>query len=316
MNKQSLYNELVIPQNYTGRRADTAISDLLPSTTRVQIKRLIEEKNILIDNLPFKPSKKLLGGETVRINHIEPEEIDLRPEDIDIDFIYEDDDLVVINKPPGISVHPGAGIRSGTLVNALLYKCKNLSGIGGKIRPGIVHRLDKDTSGIMVVAKNDISHNVLAGQFKTRNVSKKYLALLAGNIKQRSGEITLAIGRHRTNRIKFSSNSTSTKTAVTKWSLVKSYKSACLVEAEPHTGRTHQLRVHFSEIGYPILGDKLYGNKIQDSNIKRLSKELNRQALHAFSLSFNHPLSNRRLYFEAPLAKDIEKTISNLERYV
>jgi len=316
MNKQPLYNEIVIPENYTGKRVDIAISDLLPSITRVQIKRLIEENNILINNLPVKPSKKLIGGETARINYTEPEEIKLSPENIDIDFLYEDVDLVVLNKPAGISVHPGAGIKSGTLVNALLHKCKDLSGIGGKIRPGIVHRLDKDTSGIMVVAKNDMSHNFLVEQFKTRNIKKKYIALLEGNIKEKAGTISLPIGRHRTNRIKFSSNSNSTKTAITKWLLIKNYKAVSLVEVEPYTGRTHQIRVHFSEIGYPILGDKLYGHKIQDSLIKGVSKELNRQALHAFSLSFDHPRDRKELYFEAPIPEDMDNVINILRKNV
>lgn len=316
MNKPQLYNEIVIPDSYAGKRVDITISDLLPSITRVQIKRLIEQKDILINNLPVKPSKKLLGGETARINYKEPEKINLEAEDIDIDFIYEDVDLVVINKPAGISVHPGAGIKSGTLVNALLHKCKNLSGIGGKIRPGIVHRLDKDTSGIMVVAKNDLSHNFLVQQFKTRNIKKKYIALLTGNLKEKSGAISLPIGRHKTNRIKFSSDSNSTKTALTKWSLMKNYKAACLVEVQPHTGRTHQIRVHFSEIGHPVLADKLYCHKIQDTVLREVSKELNRQALHAFSLSFEHPRDCRPLYFEAPIPEDMDKAINILEKYV
>ncbi|NIP38425.1 MAG: RluA family pseudouridine synthase [Candidatus Dadabacteria bacterium] len=315
MDKQELPDEIVIPASYAGKRADIIISELIPSITRVQIKRLIEQNNILINDLPVKPSKKLLGGETIRIAYVQPEEIDIAPEDIDTEFIYEDDDIAVINKPAGLSVHPGAGIKSGTLVNALLYKCKNLSGIGGKIRPGIVHRLDKDTSGIMVVAKNDLSHNFLVEQFKGRNVKKKYIALLAGNLKEKSGEITLPIGRHRTDRIKFSSDSNSTKTAVTKWSLVKNYQGACLVEASPHTGRTHQIRVHFSEIGHPILGDKLYGHKIQDAFINNVSKRLGRQALHAFSLSFEHPRDRKMLYFEAPLPEDIKEAVGKLKQY-
>lgn len=313
MTNQPLYNEIVISEIYAGKRVDIAISDLIPTITRVRIKRLIEQNDILINNLPVKPSKKLLGGEIVRINYRKPEEINIKAEDIDIDFIYEDDDIAVINKPAGISVHPGAGIKSGTLVNALLHRCKNLSGIGGKIRPGIVHRLDKDTSGIMVVAKNDISHNFLVEQFKTRSIKKKYIALIAGNLKRKSGTISLPIGRHRTNRIKFSSDSNSTKTAITKWSIMKNYKSACLIEAEPHTGRTHQIRVHFSEIGHHILGDKLYGHKIQDVRIHDVSKRLNRQALHAFSLTFKHPQKLKPLYFEAPLPEDIKKVMSELE---
>ncbi|HSG30005.1 MAG TPA: RluA family pseudouridine synthase [Thermodesulfobacteriota bacterium] len=316
MGKQLSYDEIIIPKSFAGKRADTTISDLLPSITRVQIKRLIDEHHILINELPFKPSRKLSGGETVRIEHVEPEEIDIVPQDIEIDFIYEDRDIVVINKPPGISVHPGAGIKSGTLVNALLYKCKNLSGIGGKIRPGIVHRLDKDTSGIMVVAKNNLSHNHLVEQFKGRTIKKKYLALLIGNPKEQTGEITLPIGRHRTNRIKFSSDSNSTKTALTKWSVVKRFKGACLCEAEPYTGRTHQIRVHFSEIGYPVLGDKLYGKKIQDAVINNISKNLGRQALHAFSLSFEHPRDGKSLYFEAQIPHDMKEAIRELEGYV
>ncbi|NIT14842.1 MAG: RluA family pseudouridine synthase, partial [Candidatus Dadabacteria bacterium] len=259
MIKKPSYEEIVVPDEYTGKRVDTAISDLVPNITRARIKRLIEQQRILIDAQPVKPSKKLVGGEVVRIEYEEPQELEITAEDIDIDIVYEDIDIAVINKPAGMSVHPGAGIKSGTLVNALLYKCKDLSGIGGKIRPGIVHRLDKDTSGIMVVAKNDMSHNRLAEQFKSREVEKKYFALLSGTMKAKSGTISLPLGRHRTKRIKFSSDSSSAKSAVTKWKLIENYKSSCLVEAMPHTGRTHQIRVHFAEVGHPILGDRLYG---------------------------------------------------------
>lgn len=309
-------NQIKVPPDFTGKRADTAISDLLPSITRVQIKRLIESSDILIDNLPVKPSKKLLGGEIVTITYSEPEPIDVVPENLDVEIVYEDDDIAVVNKPAGMSVHPGAGIKSGTLVNALLYQCKNLSGIGGKIRPGIVHRLDKDTSGIMVVAKNDRSHNNLVDQFKSRDVKKKYVAIITGIFKEKSGEIALPLGRHRINRVKFSSDSTSTKAALTKWTLVSQFSGASLVNAEPYTGRTHQIRVHFAESGHPILGDKLYGRKISDQLINDLSKKLNRQALHAFSLSFKHPGSNKNLCFEAPIPPDMTEVIKVLEQHV
>lgn len=303
-----------MPSTYSGKRVDVALAKLLPSLTRVQIKRLLHNNNILINEKSTKPSKIISGGEIVNVILPPPEKLDLLPENIDIEFIYEDKDIVVLNKPPGISVHPGAGIKSGTLVNALLHRCKDLSGIGGVIRPGIVHRLDKDTSGIMVVAKNDIAHQKLVEQFKARLVKKRYLALIVGKPKDEKGTISLPLGRHKTNRIKISSITNRSKEAVTNWKVLKKFNKLSYIQAEPLTGRTHQIRVHLSESGYPIVGDKLYGiNKYSDKYLKLISTKASRQMLHAYSLSFNHPVTNDFVTFNAPLSPDFEKVLSYIE---
>jgi len=314
MIENDLIKRIKMPSTYSGKRVDVALAKLLPSLTRVQIKRLLHNNNILINEKSTKPSKIISGGEIVNVILPPPEKLDLLPENIDIEFIYEDKDIVVLNKPPGISVHPGAGIKSGTLVNALLHRCKDLSGIGGVIRPGIVHRLDKDTSGIMVVAKNDIAHQKLVEQFKARLVKKRYLALIVGKPKDEKGTISLPLGRHKTNRIKISSITNRSKEAVTNWKVLKKFNKLSYIQAEPLTGRTHQIRVHLSESGYPIVGDKLYGiNKYSDKYLKLISTKASRQMLHAYSLSFNHPVTNDFVTFNAPLSPDFEKVLSYIE---
>ncbi len=314
MIENDLIKRIKMPSTYSGKRVDVALAKLLPSLTRVQIKRLLDNNNILINEKSTKPSKIISGGEIVNVILPPPEKLDLLPENIDIEFIYEDKDIVVLNKPPGISVHPGAGIKSGTLVNALLHRCKDLSGIGGVIRPGIVHRLDKDTSGIMVVAKNDIAHQKLVEQFKARLVKKRYLALIVGKPKDEKGTISLPLGRHKINRIKISSITNRSKEAVTNWKVLKKFNKLSYIQAEPLTGRTHQIRVHLSESGYPIVGDKLYGiNKYSDKYLKLISTKASRQMLHAYSLSFNHPVTNDFVTFNAPLSPDFEKVLSYIE---
>lgn len=314
MSKADETKTITVTQENSGKRADVVLSEFLTGLTRSQIKRLIEEKRVLVKDSPIKPSSKLSEGEVVNISLPEPEPLELTAEDLGIELIFEDESIAVVNKPAGMTVHPGAGIKTGTLVNALLYKCKDLSGIGGKIRPGIVHRLDKETSGVMVVAKNDTAHNSLVEQFKTRAVKKKYLALLVGNIKADSGVIESEIGRHTTNRIKMSSNTKSGRESVTDWKTLERYGKATLVQAEPRTGRTHQIRVHFSESGYPLLADKVYGfKKPKDDVIKRATKIMGRQALHARALGFKHPATGEHMSFEAPLPEDMEKTMEYLK---
>ena len=222
--------------------------------------------------------------------------------------------IVVVNKPAGMVVHPGAGVKSGTLVNALLYKCKDLSGIGGKIRPGIVHRLDKETSGVIVVAKNDKSHNSLVNQFKSRTVKKRYIAIVQGNIKEESGEFSSQIGRDPINRIKMSSKSKSGRESLTLWKVIERFQVATLVEAEPKTGRTHQIRVHFSENGHPLLADKVYGHKKQKNNLlSAAAKEIGRHALHASLIGFKHPESGEWIEFTAPTPDDMNQALKYLE---
>lgn len=314
MSKAAQIKTLEVNKELSGKRVDIVLAEFLTDLTRSQIKKLIEENMVLIGQKPIKPSTKISEGDVVEVTLPEPEPLDLTAEDLGIKLLYEDESIAVVDKPAGMSVHPGAGIKSGTLVNALLYACTDLSGIGGKIRPGIVHRLDKDTSGVMVVAKNDSAHNSLVEQFKGRDVKKKYLAIVLGNIKGDSGVIESEIGRHPTNRIKMSSNTKAGRESVTLWKVLERYGKAALVEAEPKTGRTHQIRVHFSESGYPLLADKVYGHKKpKDDVIKRASKIMGRQALHARELGFTHPATGEQMTFEAPVPEDMEKALEFLK---
>lgn len=304
-----------VTQELSGKRADIVLSHFLSDHTRSQIKKLIEDQNVLVNGKPIKPSKKFDEGEMVHVNLPKPESIDAEPENIPLNIIYEDSSIIVVNKPAAMVVHPGAGVKNGTLVNALLYKCDDLSGIGGKIRPGIVHRLDKDTSGVMVVAKNDQAHNSLVDQFKSRIVKKRYLAIVEGSPKADSGSFESAIGRDPKDRKKISSKSKYGRESLTLWKVLNRYESACFVEAEPKTGRTHQIRVHFSENGYPILADKIYGHKKQrNKNLSEIEKKMARQALHASKLAFTHPENQEWVEFTAPLADDMTKALEALEK--
>jgi 23S rRNA pseudouridine1911/1915/1917 synthase len=315
MDKGNKTQILKIAKELSGIRADVVLSELISGHTRSQIKKLIDDNWIILQDRSLKPSTKLEEGDVVQITLPEPEPLDLAPEDLSVELLYEDECIAVIDKPAGMTVHPGAGVKSGTLVNALLFQCKDLSGIGGKIRPGIVHRLDKDTSGVMVVAKNDQAHNSLVEQFKTREVKKRYIAIVEGNVKGDSGVFESEIGRHPTNRIKMSSRAKAGRESVTKWKTLERYGPATLVEAEPRTGRTHQIRVHFSESGYPVLADKVYGpKKNRNEVLKSASKLMGRQALHAWELGFKHPLTDEFLQFKAPLPRDMEKTLKYLKQ--
>ena len=306
--------KIVISADYAGKRADIIISELFTNFSRSQIRKHIKQGDILIDEEEFKPSRLLNGGEIATFHIPAPEPIEAKPENIPLDIIFQNPDFIVVNKPPGIVVHAGAGVRSGTLVNALLFLCKDLSGIGGKLRPGIVHRLDKDTSGIIVAAKNDYCHSNLAGQFKDRTVKKEYLAIVRGVIKKDSGSFSSVIGRHKKNRIKMSSITHSGRDSFTEWTVLKRFRKATLVQVNPKTGRTHQIRVHFSENGFPLLCDSLYGNKKSDEEVvKNISSNLNRHALHAYKLGFNDPRDGKYLEFKAEIPSDIKNALKLLE---
>jgi 23S rRNA pseudouridine1911/1915/1917 synthase len=314
MNRAEHTERFQITEDMSGKRADVAISYLLKNVTRSQTKRMLEQGLILVDGKPVKPSRKLSRGESVSVTFFPPEPIEALPQDIPISILYEDDDIIVVNKPSGIAVHPGAGVKGGTLVNALLYKCRGLSGIGGKLRPGIVHRLDKDTSGVMVVAKNDLTHNSLVDQFKSHETKKGYLALAVGDIREESGSFSSTIGRSPRDRKRMSTKAKRGKEALTLWKVIKRYNGVTMVEAKPKTGRTHQIRVHFAENGHPLLGDRVYGLKRYKSELlESASKKLGRQALHALKLSFRHPRTGKILYFSAPIPDDIKAVINLLE---
>jgi 23S rRNA pseudouridine1911/1915/1917 synthase len=243
--------------------------------------------------------------------------ISFKPESIPIEILYEDDDIVVINKQAGIVVHPAPGHYSGTLVNALLHHCPGLNGIGGAMRPGIVHRLDKDTSGALVVAKNDKAHVNLSKQFKSRQIKKKYLALVYGKMESDSGSVSLPIGRHPVDRKKMSTNSKKSRVAETTWHVRERFESASLIEVDLKTGRTHQIRVHCAAVKHPVLGDTVYGPRKtgrENKNLKDVFKSVSRQMLHAWRLEFTHPVTETKVSFEAPIPSDMQAVITALRQ--
>lgn len=294
-----------------GLRLDVFLAQADESFSRSQIKYAIEEGEVTVNGQEPKVSRQLKAGDIVGL-HIEPAlQAQAVGQDIPLNIVYEDAAIIVINKPAGMVVHPAPGNPDKTLVNALLFCCRDLSGIGGVLRPGIVHRLDKDTSGLIVAAKSDEAHRKLSAQFEKHDVHKKYIALCWGDIKGQSGEIVLPVGRHPVDRKKMSTKSRHGKDALTLWKVRERYGTATLLDVEIKTGRTHQIRVHLAERGYPVIGDAVYGNAaklqtVKNTELKAAIKALNRQALHAAKLSFVHPQSAERIVFQAPLPADLE----------
>lgn len=298
-----------------GERFDAVVSGRISGVSRSQITSLIKSGQIKIDNADKRPGYRVRYGEVITGSLPLPKAYSCEAEDIEIEAIYEDNDLIVINKPAGLVVHPAPGHESGTLVNALLSKCPDLQGIGGEIRPGIVHRLDKDTSGLMIVAKNQITHVALIDMFKERTISKKYLAIAAGNPINDSGVIDLPIGRHPVERKKMSVGSRVGRPALTLWSVRERYGIAALIETEIKTGRTHQIRVHLDSFGYPVLGDSVYGIKKNSILKKTIGSGYfpKRHMLHSWKLSFCHPSTNEVLEFQSDLPKDMMDFIQFLK---
>jgi 23S rRNA pseudouridine1911/1915/1917 synthase len=287
--------------------------------TRSMARRLIEAGQVTVDGTKEKPSLKLRGGEKVVVTIPPPVPAEPAAETIPLEILYEDSDLVVVNKPAGMVVHPGAGNASGTLVNALLGHCHDLSGIGGELRPGIVHRIDKDTTGLLVVAKNDPAHRSLSQQFKDHTIKRVYLALVFGSPKADKGRIESAIGRHPVDRKRMSGTARRGKKAVTHWQAVSRYLGVTLMRLKLETGRTHQIRVHLCEAGHPLVGDTVYGGSgrlatIQDTQLRELIKGMGRQALHAKTLGFIHPASGEYLEFDTELPTDMVRIIDYLEK--
>lgn len=287
------------------KRLDLLVSQLKLGLTRSQAQRLIDCGKITVNKKESKHGYRIKIGDIISIDIPEPQKIESMPENIPLNIIYEDKDIIVINKPRGFVVHPAPGNYTSTLVNALLYHIKDLSGIGGKLRPGIVHRLDKDTSGVIVVAKNDKAHNSLARQFKDRTIEKTYVAIVKGRMKSDVGIISENIGRHPVNRKKMSvvagCGLRVGREAITRYKVLKRFDGYTLVELKPKTGRTHQLRVHLSHIGHPIVGDLTYGGK----NDLGVTKQL----LHARELVLIHPVTGKSLKFEASMPDDMLSTI-------
>ncbi|WP_209455032.1 RluA family pseudouridine synthase [Thermoanaerobacterium butyriciformans] len=295
---------IIAEKDDVDKRIDSFLASEL-DYTRSYLKKLILNGLVKVNGSSIKPNYKLKEGDSVDVNIPEVEEIDLMPENIPLDIIYEDDDIIVINKPQGMVVHPAPGNYSGTLVNALLYHCKNLSGINGELRPGIVHRLDKDTSGVMVVAKNDKAHLDLSNQIKERTILKKYIAIVEGVIKDDEGSIEAPIGRDHVERKKMAVTEDG-RYALTLYKVLERYKNNSLIEATIKTGRTHQIRVHMSYIGHPIVGDEVYGYKKQRFNLLG-------QALHSRLLGLVHPSKKIYMEFEAPIPEYFERLIDILK---
>ena len=295
-----------------GVRVDAAVAELA-GISRAQVKRWVEAGRVRVADEPVRASRKLVYGEWVEAEPIELVETELIAEAIPLDVLFEDEHLIVINKPAGLVVHPAPGHPNGTLVNALLHHCGDLAGIGGVLRPGIVHRLDKDTSGLMLAAKNDYSHRHLAAQFADHTLDRAYLALVWGVVSPNQGKISGNIGRNPGNRKKMAVVPYGGKTALTSYKLQKALGDwASLVECRLATGRTHQIRVHMTSIGHSVIGDNLYGSGIKSAITKRAPEfseraaKLDRHALHAYLLGFIHPRTGKRLRFEIKLAKDIK----------
>jgi 23S rRNA pseudouridine1911/1915/1917 synthase len=287
--------EFHVTADTAGARLDQFLTTAAPGFSRARIQDLIKTGHITLNGSTAKSSTRVRAGDAVCLDEPPPTPTETLPEAIALDVLYEDNDLIVINKPAGLVVHPAAGNWSGTLVNALLHHCRALSGIGGEQRPGIVHRLDKETSGCLVAAKNDAAHQSLVRQFAGREISKIYLALVAGKLARPGGVIETAIGRHPIQRKKMAVLPEGRgRNARTTYRLLQELPVGSLVECTLHTGRTHQIRVHLKHLGHPLLGDELYGRRGQ----------FTRQMLHAWRLGFSHPKSGQRLNFESPIPPD------------
>ena len=304
---------LTLDRSYPNERLDAWLRTKFPAMSRGAIQRLIEEGHITVNGAKTKATHCPRVGEVVRIEWPEAKTAEALPEDIPLQIIFEDKSLLVLNKPPGLVVHPAAGNEEHTLVNALLHHCKGgLSGIGGVARPGIVHRLDKDTSGCLVVAKNDETHIALSEQFAGRTVHKIYLAILCGELPREKGDIRAAIARHVSHRKQMTVDDDRGRESHTSYEVLERLNHATLVAATIHTGRTHQIRVHFQHLGHPLVGDDTYGAKQNKRLTELTSYAASRQMLHAHELGFTHPRTGKQVKFKAPLPDDFMEAIKAL----
>ena len=287
-------------------RLDKYLAEQFPEQTRSYLQKLIKDGEVLVNGKNVKTGYQLSKGDEVSVNIPEPKELDVEPQKMDLDIVYEDDDVILINKPKGMVVHPAPGHTTDTLVNGLLYHCKdNLSGINGVARPGIVHRIDRDTTGILIVCKNDMSHNSIAAQLKEHSINRRYRALVHGNLKEDTGTVEGAIGRHPIDRKKMSINEKNGKPAVTHYTVLERFGNYTLIECRLETGRTHQIRVHMSSIGHPLVGDEVYGPA-------KCPFKLQGQCLHAMVLGFVHPRSGEYMEFSAELPEYFEELLRKL----
>lgn len=315
------HHRFTVDPGEEGLRLDLFLTKKEPGLSRAQIQRAVAEEMVLVNGRPIKAGRRVKAADTVAIRIPAPKPSGVIPEAIPLTIVYEDASLLVVDKPAGMVVHPAAGHTGGTLVNALLHHCRDLSGIGGVLRPGIVHRLDKGTSGLLVAAKSDAAHWGLAGQFKRHEVKKIYLSLVYGNPRIDGGRIEADVGRHPTDRKKMSTASRRGRSAVTLWRVRERFGVAALLEIDIETGRTHQIRVHLTDMGYPLVGDRVYGGAgrikgVEDAAMRARMKELDRQALHAWRLSFTHPVTGEALSFSSPLPGDIASLCSFLRERI
>lgn len=299
--------DYVITEEFAGVRLDKAISMKDSSISRASVQRMIDEELVLVNGKKSKASYKISVGDTVTIIKEELKEVEIKAEDIPLDVIYEDNDILVVNKQKGLVVHPGNGNPDGTLVNAIMARCKDsLSGIGGEIRPGIVHRIDKDTSGLLIIAKHDKAHINVSEQIKNHEVKKTYIALVRGNVKENEATIDMPIARSTKDRTKMAVSKNG-KNAVTRIKVLERFNDYTLLEVNIETGRTHQIRVHMSQIGYPIVGDYVYSNGRNPFGVEG-------QMLHSQKLEFVHPISGKKMRLEAPLPEYFEEVLKVLRR--
>lgn len=293
-------------ENYVGLRIDKVLTKELTGFSRTQIQTLISQQNVKVNQNIIKASYKIEAHDIIDVHIPEPENMDILPENIPLDIIYEDSDVIVVNKSSGMIVHPSVGIYSGTLVNALLYHCQDLSGINGVTRPGIVHRIDKETSGLLMVAKNDMAHQSLSEQLQNHTVTRRYIALVHGLIPHEFGRIEAPIGRDPKDRQKMTCTDKNAKDAITNFKVIEKYDDMTLVECRLETGRTHQIRVHMQYIGHPVYGDPQYGYQRDDHTYG--------QYLHAKVLGFIHPRTHEEMYFESELPHYFQEKIDELKR--
>ena len=296
-----------VEPEYNGQRIDKFLSETLPEYSRSFIQKVVKDGGVLVDEKCVKSNYKLSAGQILKLNVPELVEPDIIPEDIALDILYEDDDIIVVNKPKGMVVHPAAGHYTGTLVNALMYHCRdNLSGINGVTRPGIVHRIDMNTTGVLVACKNDAAHIFLSEQLAVHSITRKYNAIVHNSFKDNSGTVDAPIGRHQIDRKKMAIDYKNGRNAVTHYSVISNYGKYAYIECQLETGRTHQIRVHMSSIGHPLLGDDVYGSG-------KSPYRLEGQTLHARVLGFVHPSTGKYMEFEAPLPDYFKEIIVDLE---
>jgi 23S rRNA pseudouridine1911/1915/1917 synthase len=312
-------NEIVsleVNESDADTRLDAFLAAQIAGWSRARLQRLIEDEDVIVNGKPAKASYKLRAGDEIEVELTAPPAATFTPENIPLDIIFEDDSLIVVNKPAGLVVHPAAGVHSGTLANGLAYHFQKLSTRAGEIRPGIVHRLDKGTSGLMVVAKNESTHESLSDQFRGREIFKSYIALVHGVIKQESGRIEQPIARDPRTRIRMAVVPAG-RGALSLYSVRRSFRSFTLLDVELKTGRTHQIRVHLAWLKHPVVGDEIYGGgrdkTVQDVKLRAAIRKLQRQFLHAERLGFRHPTSGEWMQFVAPLPDDLNKLLAELD---